>query len=178
MSFLGGGSSSGGSPGGGGTKKQAQSYQKKNKTPVKDFIEGGGVTGAVIRGVKKAIKHQKTKNRKSKSGDVYAGEAYGYDEAKEKKDYKQDVDTRDYREGNNQPQGIELAKSSTTSATILGPAEIQKKAANTIGGPTSVEMSADEILLANKRKGRKITNITGPEGLAKKEKLSKKTLLG
>ena len=75
-------------------------------------------------------------------------------------------------------EGIELAKASTTSATILGPAEIQKNAANTIGGPTSLEMSADEILLANKRKGRKITNITGPTGLAKDYKLSKRTLLG
>ena len=56
-----------GSPSGGGTKKQAKSFAKKNKTPVKDFIASGGVTGAVIRGVKKAIKHQKTKNRKSKS---------------------------------------------------------------------------------------------------------------
>ena len=80
-------SSSGGSPGSGGTKRQAKSYQKKNEpTPVKDFIAGGGITGAIIRGVSGAIKHQKTKNRKSTSGDVYAGEAYGYNEAKEKKD--------------------------------------------------------------------------------------------
>ena len=172
-------SSSGGSPGSGGTKKQAKSFAKKNKpTPIRDFIEGGGITGAIVRGVKKAIKHQKTKNKKSKSGDVYAGEAYGYDEAKEKKDYKPNIDTRDYRDGNKQPQGIELAKASTTSATILSPKEIQKNAANTIAGPTSLEMSADEILLKNKRKGRKITNITGPTGLAKNEKLSKKTLLG
>jgi len=168
-------SSSGGSPGGGGTKRQAKSFAKKNKpTPIRDFIAGGGITGAVVRG----IKNIKTKNRKSKSGDVYAGEAYGYNEAKEKKDYKPNVDTRDYRDGNRQPQGIEFAKASTTSATILGPKEIQKEAANTIGGPTSLEMSADEILLRNKRKGRKITNITGPTGLAKNEKLSKKTLLG
>ena len=172
-------SSSGGSPGSGGTKKQAKSFAKKNKpTPIRDFIAGGGITGAIVRGVSGAIKHQKTKNRKSKSGDVYAGEAYGYDEAKEKKDYKRNIDPIDHRDGNRQPQGIELAKASTTSATILGPKEIQKEAANTIAGPTSVEMSADEILLANKRKGRRITNITGPEGLAKKEKLSKKTLLG
>jgi len=39
-------------------------------------------------------------------------------------------------------------------------------------------MSADQISLANKRKGRRITNITGATGLAKKYTLSKKTLLG
>jgi len=38
-------------------------------------------------------------------------------------------------------------------------------------------MSADEILLANKRKGRSITNIN-KKTLAKDYKLSKKTLLG
>ena len=46
-------SSSGGSPGSGGTKKQAKNFAKKNKpTPIRDFITGGGVTGAIIRGVK------------------------------------------------------------------------------------------------------------------------------
>ena len=85
--------------------------------------------------------------------------------------------------GNDKPkdikiEGIELAKASTTSATILGPEQIQKKAANTIKGPTTTEMTADQISLANKRKGRRITNITGATGLAKKYTLSKKTLLG
>ena len=161
-----------GSPSGGGTKKQAKSFAKKNKTPVKDFIASGGVTGAVIRGVKKGIETAKKRrvNTKLIGTSDYQGDVEG------KK--SRVIVERDYRDGNNQPKGIELAKASTTSATILGPAEIQKNAANTIGGPTSLEMSADEILLANKRKGRKITNITGPTGLAKEEKLSKKTLLG
>ena len=166
-------SSSGGSPGGGGTKSQAKSYQQKNKpTPVRDFIVGGGITGAVIRGVKKGIETAKKRrvNTKLIGTSDYQGDVEG------KK--SRVIVERDYRDGNNQPKGIELAKASTTSATILGPKEIQKKAANTIKGPTEVEMSADEILLKNKRKGRKITQITGPEGLAKKEKLSKKTLLG
>ena len=76
------------------------------------------------------------------------------------------------------PQGIELAKASTTSATILGPAEIQKEAANTVKGPTTTEMSADQISLANKRKGRRATNITAKKTLANNYTLSKKSLLG
>ena len=85
-------------------------------------------------------------------------------------------------EGKDNPQGIELAKASTTSATILGPAEIQKQAANEVKGPTATEMSqpltASQILLANKRRGRRTTNITAKKTLDKNYTLSKKTLLG
>ena len=75
-------------------------------------------------------------------------------------------------------QGIELAKASTTSATISGPGEIQKEAANTIKGPTTTEMSAAQINVANKRKGRKSTNITAKKILNENYTLSKKSLLG
>ena len=104
---------------------------------------------------------------------------------KEKIDYKAPPTMNTGGGGNNNPQGIELAKASTTSATILGPAEIQKEAANEIKGPTSVEMSApstaltaDQILLASKRKGRRTTNMTAKKTLDKNYTLSKKTLLG
>ena len=153
----------------GGSKDHRTS---KTTTKLGDFIIGGGITGAIVRGVKKAFDPKR--NRKSKSGDVYA-----YDEAKEKIDYKAPpkINTGG-NGGDNNPQGIELAKASTTSATILGPAEIQKQAANEVKGPTTTEMSADEILLKNKRKGRKATNITAKQTLTKDYKLSKKTLLG
>ena len=153
----------------GGSKDHRTS---KTTTKLGDFIIGGGITGAIVRGVKKAFDPKR--NRKSKSGDVYA-----YDEAKEKIDYKAPpkINTGG-NGGDNNPQGIELAKASTTSATILGPAEIQKQAANEVKGPTTTEMSADEILLKNKRKGRRATNITAKKTLAKDYKLSEKTLLG
>ena len=57
-------------------------------------------------------------------------------------------------------------------------ADVQKEAANKIKGPTSIEMSADQINIANKRKGRKITNLTAKKTLDKDYKLSEKTLLG
>ena len=72
------------------------------------------------------------------------------------------------------PQGIELAKAATGSATILGPAQIQKTAANT----TAIKMSAAQTNVANKRKGRKSTNITAKKTLDNNYTLSKKTLLG
>ena len=171
MSFLGGFSPSRNS---GSADAPNTSRSKVTKTKgqggVVDFISKGGITGAAIRAV--AGVFDTKKNKKSKSGDVY-----GYDEAKEKIDYKENPFTNG--SGNdNQPKGIELAKASTGSATILGPGEIQKEAANNVKGPTTTEMSADQIALANKRKGRRSTNITAKKTLAKNYKLSEKTLLG
>jgi hypothetical protein len=160
-----------------GTARDARRASRRNEgrkaaSQVANFIKDGGVTGAILKGLTKTFNPKK--NKKSKSGDVY-----GYDEAKEKIDYKAPpkINTGG-NGGDNNPQGIELAKASTTSATILGPAEIQKQAANEVKGPTTTEMSADEILLKNKRKGRKATNITAKQTLTKDYKLSKKTLLG
>jgi len=138
---------------------------------VVDFISRGGITGAAIRAV--AGVFDTKKNKKSKSGDVYA-----YDEAKEKIDYKTTPSFNTGGGNDNDPKGIEFAKASTTSATILGPEQIQKEAANTIKGPTTTEMNASQILLANKRRGRKVTNITAKKTLAKNYTLSEKTLLG
>ena len=175
-----GGFSRGSSSSGGNNNKTKFGYSKPKSTISKigDFIKGGGVTGAILKGLTKTFDPKR--NRKSKSGDVY-----GYDEAKEKIDFKAPPKINNGGGRDNNPQGIELAKASTTSATILGPAEIQKEAANEIKGPTSVEMSApstaltaDQILLASKRKGRRTTNMTAKKTLDKNYTLSKKTLLG
>ena len=74
----------------------------------------------------------------------------------------------------NNPQGIQLAKAATGTATVKGPAEIQKTAANT----TAIKMTAAEINVANKRKARKQTQKTGATGITEEYKLSKKILLG
>ena len=74
----------------------------------------------------------------------------------------------------NNTQGIQLAKAATGTATVKGPKEIQKDAANT----TVTKMSAGQINIANKRKGRINTNITAKKTLDKNYTLSQKTLLG
>ena len=140
---------------------------------VAKFVATGGITGAILRGITSS---SKKKNKKDSSGNVYGGEAFGYNEAEEKKDYKPNSFSGGGRDDN--PQGIEFAKASTTSATILGPAEIQKEAANNVKGPTTTEMTAGQISLANKRKGRRSTNITAKKTLANNYTLSKKSLLG
>jgi len=70
------------------------------------------------------------------------------------------------------PQGIEVAKQVDTKV-----ADVQKEAANKIKGPTSTEM-ANQINVANKRKGRRITNLTAKKTLDKDYKLNETTLLG
>ena len=122
---------------------------------VAKFVATGGITGALLRGITSSSK----KNKKSKSGDVY-----DYNEAKEKIDYKPNSFSGGGRDDN--PKGIEFAKASTTSATILGPAEIQKEAANNVKGPTTTEMTAGQISLANKRKGRRATNFTAKKNIS------------
>jgi hypothetical protein len=158
-----------------GSKKDAKKTSNRNEfssaaKKAAKFVATGGTVGAILRSL--------TSNSKKKNKDGYGGEAYGYNEADEKRDYKENPFTNG--SGNdNQPQGIELAKKvAEINETILSPAKIQAEAANKIKGPTTVEMSADEISLANKRKGRKQTNITAKATLAKNYKLSEKTLLG
>ena len=65
-------------------------------------------------------------------------------------------------------QGIEMAKSVDTKV-----AETQKTAANTVKGPTSLEIAAQ-----NKRKGRRSTRLTSATGGTEEYKLSKKSILG
>ena len=185
--FSGGASTGGGggvgpagitSSGSYGTAKNARSASGRNEfssavKKVAKFVSTGGITGAIRRGITSS---SKKKNKKDSSGNVYSGEAFGYNEAAEKKDYKPNSFSGGDKDDN--PQGIEFAKASTTSATILGPAEIQKEAANNVKGPTTTEMTADQISLANKRKGRRSTNITAKKTLANNYTLSKKSLLG
>ena len=65
-------------------------------------------------------------------------------------------------------QGIEIAKTVDTKV-----ADTQKKAANNVKGPTSLEIASQ-----NKRKGRRATRLTSATGGTEEYKLSKKSLLG
>jgi len=167
-------SGSSGGPSGGGTSKQAKNYAKKNEpTPIKDFIQGGGITGAVIRGVTKAFDPKRNKTAK---GDVYGGKtSYGYNEAKEKIDYNP-RSVLSNREGNND-RPTQKSLEQPKVASQMDNSEV-KSDLITAEGPTSVDMTTDEILLKNKRKGRKRTILTSVTGVDEKPTLSKKNLLG
>ena len=187
----GGGSKSGGNPNyrnnnantgivGGGSvanNKTRGSAFGRAARDVGNFIARGGFTGAIIRGVTGANKKGKAKAKDKKINDSLL----------ETSDYQGDVSKKPtqaltYEGGGrdqDNPQGIQLAKKvAEINETILSPAKIQAEAANNVKGPTTTEMSADQIALANKRKGRRSTNITAKKTLAKNYKLSEKTLLG
>ena len=166
-----GGFSGGSSSSGGNNNKTRFGYSKPKSTISKigNFITRGGFTAAIVRAVTSGIK---TANKKSKQNKMdYEGQAAGVTTMKS-------PSLNIGGEGQDKAQGIELAKTSTTSATILGPAEIQKEAANNVKGPITTEMTAGQISLANKRKGRRATNITAKKTLANNYTLSKKSLLG
>ena len=181
MGGFGGGRDSGGS---GNTNREkgaaaARSSTSKSKTT---SDKGNGIDlsrfsifANIVKGASKIITSGIAKNKEISANNKLIGTS-DYQGTTSKSNIKTDRDGTDNR--NDKPQGIELAKASTGSATILGPAEIQKEATNNISGPTTTEMSADQITLANKRKGRRSTNITAKKTLANNYTLSKKTLLG
>ena len=88
-----------------------------------------------------------------------------------------DASGRTINTGGGGNEGIQLAKAATGSATVKGPGEIQKDAANN-KGTTDTTMTAAQINIANKRKGKKVTNQTAKTVLTEDYKLSKKKLLG
>jgi hypothetical protein len=157
------------------TTRSKVSVKSKAKIAAKnvvDFVKGGGVVGAVARSINKSYQ---SKNKTSKSGDVYGGEAYGYNEAAEKRDYnpRSTLSNRgNDRDGPSQ-KSIEQPK----VASQMDNTDV-KSDLITAKGPTSVEMSEDDILLQNKRKGRKRTVLTSVTGVQGYPTLSKKTLLG
>ena len=176
MGGFGGGGNSSGSVDAPNTKKSKVSVKSKAKiagNKVLDFVKGGGVTGAIVRGVTKAL-DPKT-NKKGKTGDVYGGKtSYGYNEAKEKIDYKSPPKMNTGGDRDDSPKGIEVAKQ-TGSLT----AQTQQTAVDAApDGPTNIEMPEEteaERLLRIKRQGRRATILNVPDD---ELTLSKKILLG
>ena len=170
-------SNSSDSSGGGGTySAQLKTIQKKQK--VVDFIKGGGVTGAIIRGVTGAIEKGKAKAKDRKINDSYLGSSdYQGDVSKKPRS----VDPRTGKDNDNDPNPKSIEQPKVKSQ--MNNSEV-KSDLITATGPTDIEManttemSEDEKLLARKR-GKKtktiLTSVTGDNTAAT---LSKKTLLG
>jgi hypothetical protein len=148
------------------TKRSKVSVKSKAKIAAKnvvDFVKGGGVVGAVVRGIKEGAK-------KSKQNVLdYEGQAAGVTPE------RKPAFNPKGGNGNDRPsqKSIEQPK----VAAQMDNTEV-KSDLITAKGPTSVEMSADDILLQNKKKGRKRTILTSVTGVQGYPTLSKKTLLG
>ena len=162
-------SNSSDSSGGGGTySAQLKTIQRKQK--VVDFIKGGGVTGAIVRGVTGAIKKSKAKAKDRKINDTYLGSS----------DYQGDVSKKPTQAptyeggdgGNNTPTVIKKnIGGNTIQTTAPTEAEVsQSEAAN-----------ADAAALKVKKRGRSQSIMTSSKGVTKKSanySLGKPSLLG
>ena len=161
---------------GGGDTGPANRYSTPKKKVV-DFIKGGGVVGAVVRGVTGAIEKGKAKAKDRKINDTYLGSP----------DYQGDVSAKprsvDPRTGRDN-DGPTIA--TVTNKKSIEQPKVKSQMNNTdvksdmitAEAPAITEMSADEIALKNKRKGRKKTILTSVTGVDDYPTLSKKTLLG
>ena len=162
-----GGPSGGNSGGGGNNNKTKFGYTKPKSTVQKvgDFIKGGGIIGSVVRGFKEGAK-------KSKANVMdYEGQAAGVTPMRAPKDARTGRDN----DNNNQPTQKSIEQPKVKSQ--MDNSEV-KSDLITAEAPAVTEMTADEIALKNKRKGRKKTILTSVTGVNQYPTLSKKTLLG
>ena len=137
------GGPSGGNGGGGNNNKTKFGYTKPKSTieKVGDFIKGGGVIGSVVRGFKEGA-------RKSKANVMdYEGQAAGVTPERAPKDARTGRDN----DNNNNQKSIEQPKvaSQMDNTDVKSDLITADKTA-----PTDVEMTQDQINVANKR-GRK-----------------------
>ena len=171
-----GGSSGGSGPAGKtkkgtyGTTKDAKKTSRRNEfssavKKVGKFIATGGVTGAIVRGITQGAK-------KSKQNVMdYEGQAAGVTPMRAPKDPRTGRDN----DNNNQPTQKSIEQPKVKSQ--MDNSEV-KSDLITAEAPAVTEMTADEIALKNKRKGRKKTILTSVTGVDQYPTLSKKTLLG
>jgi hypothetical protein len=159
------------SSGGGGGEGPANRYQKppKKKNPIIEFVKGGGVVGAVVRGIKNA-------NKKSKQNLMdYEGQAAGVTPMR-----SPNINTPDRDGGNNNLNTV--VPLTTVASTAPTTAEVSQATATDATDATDTVL-AEDILLRNKKtkkKGRSMTILTSSKGIKSDEELTlgKKSLLG
>ena len=162
-------------------------YSKPRKNPVADFIRGGGVTGAIVKGIKKQVEISKKKKVERKINDSLIGTP-DYQGSVAKKPTKVTTPIGGNDRNDNPPPKVETPKVETKKSVeqpkvksqmdntkVKSKAIIADKVAPT---KTDTKASADEILLKNKRKGRKKTVLTSVTGVEGYPTLSRRTLLG
>ena len=142
----------------------------KKKNPFIEFVKGGGIAGAVIKGVTGAIKTAKKKSKQNLMD--YEGQAAGVTKMKSPNRF-----TTDRGGGNNNSNAVvPLATVASTSPTT---AEVSQSAAT-----DAVSTESIDNILSKKKKtkaaGRSMTILTSSTGVKSDDKLTlgKKSLLG
>ena len=157
--------SNGASGGGAGGNMARYGTPTKPKNKVVEFIKGGGIAGAVIRGVSNVIKTSKTKSKQNMLD--YEGQAAGITPMGNPNNSTPDRDGRNvntqFNVTSNAPTTAEISQSSAVDASPL--AEID-----------TTLTSSRKI----KKKGRSMTILTSSKGVKSDDELTlgKKSLLG
>jgi len=160
-----------------GTKKDAKKTSSRNEVrkAIKEFEP---LPVKII----KAIAEVPKKNKKSKSGDVYGGKTPGYNEAKEKIDYKAPTTPRgDNDGGNNNTPTVKVAEIPKVK-TAPTEAEVSQSAATDTTAVAETK-KVDDIYTRKKKskaRGRSMMTLTSAQGLKKDDNLvlGKRSLLG
>ena len=143
---------------------QLKKIQKPN--PVVKFIQGGGVTGAIVRGVSGAIQKSKTDKALQGTSD------YQGSKSKSNVGFTNNNGGGGGNDNNNQPVIIKKNIGGNTIQTTA-PTEAEVSQSETA--------NADASALKVKKKGRSMTMLTGSKGvtgMASNYSLGKKSLLG
>jgi hypothetical protein len=163
---MGSNSSSGG--GGGGSNR----YEPpKKKNPVVEFVKGGGITGAVVRGVSGAFKNEKNL-KEAKKEDALGGEMLTRE--------RRTVSIAGGSQRGNDNSNVGAATSSgmvVQSPTVTSPTTAE------VSQVTSEEAraSANELILKKRKgRGRSSTILTSAQGVQDNKGLTlgKPSLLG
>lgn len=165
---MGSNSSSGG--GGGGSNRYEPPKKKKTINKVADFVKGGGITGAVIRGVSGAIKKSKTKKEANVEMGLGTDRMSNYSISQ--------GGTR--LDGGNDNSNVGAA---TSSGIVVQAPKVIAPTTAEVSQVTSEEArdSANELLLKRRRgRGRSSTILTSSQGVQDNKGLTlgKPSLLG
>lgn len=166
---AGGNSGGGGAPSSNGTVKDAKKESKRNE---KNIVQKVVENSLLVRGVN-AIKDM---GRKSKQNVMdYEGQAAGVTPMRAPFDTPRG-DNDNNRKSSEQPKvASQMNAPKSELAGTAGPTDVEMAA---VPDAAEIELSEEERLLKNKRKGRKSTILTSRQGLDDQVQLSKKTLLG
>ena len=167
-------------------KTKSKSYSAPKKNPVAEFIRDGGITGKIIKGVKKQVEISKKKKVERKINDSLNGTP-DYQGSVAKKPTKVTTPIGGNDRNDNPPPKIETKKSieqpkvkSQMDNTEVKSKNItaDKTAPTTTEMPTETELTEDEKLIKRKRGRKTKTILSSVTGDNTKATLSRRTLLG
>jgi len=171
---MGGASNRSDDSGGGSTySSQLKTIQKPN--PIVEFVKGGGVTGAIIRGVGKKIGEFKEQNRRNKLTSQFDSEE-GVKPTYIAPNNNRDDNNNSILSTNTEATKQVASSGIVTSTGMVAPTTAEVSQATATDASSSY--SSDATLLANNKKGRRSTILAKAKGLGDSNLNTTKRTLG